>query len=51
MVLGGDRNKNFETGFLPLGAVAGLVCAAVVYSLLCRMRLLRFQQPPDFEAV
>ena len=39
----GVRNKNFETGLLPLGAVSGLVCAAVVYWLLRRMGLLRFQ--------
>jgi len=49
--LSGDRNKNFETGLLPLGAVTGLVCAAVVYWLLRRMRLLCFQQSDDSEAV
>ena len=43
--LWGDRNKNFEKGLLPLGAVTGLVCTAVVYSLLRAMRLLRFQEP------
>ena len=47
---GGGRNKNFETGLLPLGAVTGLVCAAVVYWLLRRMRLLSFQQSDDSEA-
>jgi uncharacterized membrane protein len=46
----GDRNKNFETRLLPLGAVTGLVCAAVVYWLLRRMRLLWFQRPDDSEA-
>jgi len=50
-VLWGDRNKNFETGLLPLGAVTGLVCAAVVYWLLRHMRLLCFQQSHDSEAV
>ena len=49
-VLWGDRNKNFETGLLPLGAVTGLVCAAIVYWLLRRMRLLSFQQSDDSEA-
>ena len=49
-LLWGDRNKNFETGLLPLGAVAGLICAAVVYWLLHRMRLLYFQQSPVSEA-
>ena len=44
-VLWGDRNKNFEKGLLLLGAVTGLVCAAVVYWLLRLMRLLRFQEP------
>ena len=47
---GGGRNKNFETGLLPLGAVTGLVCAAIVYWLLRRMRLLSFQQSDDSEA-
>jgi len=45
--LQGNRNKNFETGLLPLGALTGLVCAAVVYWLLRRMRLLCFQQAHD----
>ncbi len=49
--LWGGRNKNFETGLLPLGAVTGLVCAAVVYWLLRRMRLLSFQQCHDSDAV
>jgi uncharacterized membrane protein len=49
--LWGDRNKNFETGLLPLGAVTGLVCAAVVYGLLRRMRLLCFQQSDDSETM
>jgi len=46
----GNRNKNFETSLLPLGAVTGLVCAALVYWLLRRMRLLCFQQSDDSEA-
>jgi len=49
--LRGGRNKNFETRLLPLGAVTGLVYAAVVYWLLRRMRLLCFQQSHDSEAV
>jgi hypothetical protein len=47
---GGGRNKNFETGLLPLGAATGFVCAAAVYWLLRRMRLLSFQQSDDSEA-
>jgi hypothetical protein len=46
----GGRNKNFEMGLLPLGAVSGLVCAAVVYWLLRRMGLLRFQPSEDSKA-
>jgi hypothetical protein len=49
--LRGGWNKSFATGLLPLGAVIGLVCAAVVYWLLRRMRLLCFQQSVDPEAV
>ncbi|MGC1976473.1 MAG: hypothetical protein WA671_07140, partial [Candidatus Sulfotelmatobacter sp.] len=47
---GGSRNKNFETGLLPLGAAIGLVSAAVVCWLLRRMRLLSFQRSDDSEA-
>jgi len=46
----GDRNKNFETGLLPLGAVIGLICAAVVFWLLRRMRLLYFQPSEESNA-
>jgi uncharacterized membrane protein len=49
--LWGDRNKNFETGLLWLGAVTGLVCAVVVYWLLHRTRLIPLQHSHDSETV
>jgi hypothetical protein len=42
-VLGASRNKNF-TSLMPLGAATGLVCGALVFWLLRRMRLLGVQQ-------
>jgi uncharacterized membrane protein len=47
--LGGD--KKFATELVPLGAGSGLGCAAVVFWLLHRMRLLCVQQPHSPEAV
>ena len=50
-VLMGGRNRSFETGLLPLGAVIGLVCASTVCWLLYRMRLLCFQQSLNSETL
>jgi hypothetical protein len=47
----GGRNKNFETGLLPLGAVSGLLCAAVVYWLLRRMGLLCLHPSEDSKRI
>lgn len=46
----GGRNKSFEIRLMPLGAGSGLVCAAVVFSLLRRMGLLCLQPAEESKA-